>query len=177
MKVLSTTGPSLPCLIVGLLCLAGGSIRAASTNVNIVDFAFNPSAVSIQPNDSVTWSWVGTFSHSSTSNDTNLWNSGIQGTGATFSHTFTSAGTFPYHCMVHPFMTAAVTVQSQTATNVPPTVSITSPADGSTFPAPWSGTIQANAADSDGTVTKVSFFAGTNLLEPFPTRPVRPALP
>lgn len=49
-------------------------------------------------------------------------------------------------------------------TNNPPTVSMTSPADGAVFTAPASMTLRANAADSDGTVTKVEFFQGTTLL-------------
>jgi hypothetical protein len=46
----------------------------------------------------------------------------------------------------------------------PPTVSITSPADGANFIAPATITINANASDSDGTVTKVEFFQGTTKL-------------
>ncbi|GAA4046939.1 hypothetical protein GCM10022409_36270 [Hymenobacter glaciei] len=49
-------------------------------------------------------------------------------------------------------------------TNVAPTVSLTSPANGATFTAPASVTINANAADSDGTVSKVDFYNGTTLL-------------
>ena len=50
------------------------------------------------------------------------------------------------------------------AANVPPTVSITSPANGATFTAPASVTINATAADSDGTVSKVDFYQGATLL-------------
>ncbi len=104
--------------VLGFVGLGATSALAVSANVSIVDFAFNPSAVSINVNDSVTWTWAGSFSHSSTSDNTNLWNSGILGNGATFSHTFKSAGSFPYHCVVHPFMTASVTVHGQTATPI-----------------------------------------------------------
>jgi plastocyanin len=31
--------------------------------------------------------------------------------GATFGFTFTKAGTFAYHCSIHPSMTATVVVQ------------------------------------------------------------------
>lgn len=48
--------------------------------------------------------------------------------------------------------------------NQPPTVSITSPANGATFTAPASITINANAADADGTVRRVQFYNGTTLL-------------
>jgi hypothetical protein len=43
-------------------------------------------------------------------------------------------------------------------------VSIVSPASGSVFAAPWTGTIQAATADADGTVSKISFYLGETLL-------------
>jgi len=50
------------------------------------------------------------------------------------------------------------------AANEPPTVSLTSPANNSVYPAPASILLEATAADSDGMVTKVEFFNGTTLL-------------
>jgi beta-glucanase (GH16 family) len=58
----------------------------------------------------------------------------------------------------------AVGITVNPAPNVPPTVSITSPTNGATFAAPASITINASAADSDGTVTQVEFYQGTTLL-------------
>jgi hypothetical protein len=55
--------------------------------------------------------------------------------------------------------------------NAPPTVSITSPANGSTFTAPANVTVNANALDSNGTVTKVDFYNGTTLLGTDTTSP------
>ncbi len=49
-----------------------------------------------------------------------------------------------------------------TGTNQPPTVSITSPAAGATFTAPATITVTATASDTDGTITKVDFYRGTN---------------
>jgi endoglucanase len=51
-----------------------------------------------------------------------------------------------------------------TPTNAVPTVSITSPANGTSNTAGASITITATAADSDGTISKVSFYRGTTLL-------------
>ncbi|MFZ6012440.1 MAG: Ig-like domain-containing protein [Bacteroidota bacterium] len=48
--------------------------------------------------------------------------------------------------------------------NTNPTTSITSPANNASFSAPASITISANAADSDGTITKVEFFQGSTKL-------------
>ncbi|APV48358.1 hypothetical protein BWI17_00845 [Betaproteobacteria bacterium GR16-43] len=46
-----------------------------------------------------------------------------------------------------------------TAPNLPPTVSITAPANGATFTAPASFTITATASDADGTIASVAFFS------------------
>ncbi|PJJ60568.1 glycosyl hydrolase family 18 protein [Hymenobacter chitinivorans] len=51
-----------------------------------------------------------------------------------------------------------------TVANTPPTVSLTSPASNATFAAPASITITANAADANGTVSKVEFYQGTTKL-------------
>jgi hypothetical protein len=59
---------------------------------------------------------------------------------------------------------AAVNVNVGPPLTDPPTVSITTPLDGASFLAPASITINANAADTDGTVTKVEFFNGATKL-------------
>ncbi|HEV2392354.1 MAG TPA: TIGR03118 family protein [Verrucomicrobiae bacterium] len=106
-------------------------LHAATVNVSVVDFAFTPASVTINQNDEVTWNFssANQAPHSSTS-DGGLWDSGILGAGAGFSHTFNLSGNFPYHCTVHPFMTASVTVQAPPTppppTNNPPPVSTAS---------------------------------------------------
>jgi hypothetical protein len=58
-----------------------------------------------------------------------------------------------------------VTVRARTSTtNTPPTASITSPSNAATFTAPASITINASATDSNGSVTRVDFFNGSQLL-------------
>jgi plastocyanin len=126
------------------------ALSATTANVSIVNFAFSPPSVNINVNDSVKWTWAG--SPHSTSSDTGLWESGVRGTGAIFTHTFTSAGSFPFHCSVHPFMTGTITVQSA---DVPPTVMIANPTNGSVFAAPATLALTATASDSDGSITNV----------------------
>src|SRR5882672_5622780 len=117
-------------LLVGTLGMPGAAWQVSAavvTNINIVDFAFTPPAVSVQVNDQVVWTWAGAANHSSTS-DTGLWNSGILGPGSSFTNAFLSAGNFPYHCALHAFMTASITVTSGASTNGPPVI-LTQPQD------------------------------------------------
>ena len=84
-----------------------------STIVIIRDFQFTPQAVRVRPGTRVTWvncGPAGDESHTSTS-DANGWNSGLLAPGATFTREFPQAGSFPYHCIPHPGMTGAVTVE------------------------------------------------------------------
>ena len=117
---------------------------AASVNMNIEPSAFDPDNVTINVNDQVVWAWV-SDSHSTTSDD-GLWDSGIFDTGHVFTNTFTSAGSFPYFCIVHGF-TGSVNVQAGDSL---PTVAITSPTDGAAFASPAIVPIIASANDSDG---------------------------
>jgi plastocyanin len=150
--------------------------QAAVVNVSIQDYFFNPAAVTINVNDQILWTWADADLHSSTSGvyptPDGLWESGLFAQqGVTFSHSFTSAGTFPYYCSYHGF-TGSVTVQ---AANVPPSVAITAPTNGAVFAAPWTGAIKATASDSDGTVSKVDFFAGTTRLGTVTSPPPSPS--
>jgi Galactose oxidase-like, Early set domain/Bacterial Ig domain/Glyoxal oxidase N-terminus/Fibronectin type III domain/Kelch motif len=65
----------------------------------------------------------------------------------------------------------AATLSSGATGNIPPSVNITSPADGSTFMAPANITISATASDSDGTVSKVDFYQGANPIGTATTAP------
>lgn len=147
------------------LAFGASSSFGSTTNVDIEPFSFDPQNVTIQVNDEVTWNWVSDF-HTSTS-DNSLWDSGLHNTGFVFSHTFTAAGSFPYICSFHGFE-GNVTVQ---AANAAPTVSITSPADGSSFTAPATVPVTATASDPDDNITNVSFFDGGTLLGSAATAP------
>jgi hypothetical protein len=49
---------------------------------------------------------------------------------------------------------------TELSTSDPPTIGLTAPADGATFTAPSSITLEADASDPDGSVATVTFFAG-----------------
>jgi len=147
------------------------SALAAVSNVNLVGLSFAPSAVTINVNDTVQWTWSG-FSHTSTSDTVGLWDSGLHSAPFSFSHTFPSAGTFPYRCTTHAVlygMVGSVTVQA--AANVPPTVAITNPPNGTVLSAPATIDLAATASDSDGSVANVQFFQGPASLANVTSRP------
>jgi len=60
--------------------------------------------------------------------------------------------------------TTSATIGITVTTDAPPTVSITAPSGGSAVPLGKPVTITATASDSDGTVSKVDFYAGATLI-------------
>ena len=86
-----------------------------STVVAIENFTFIPAQVTIGSGARVTWinCDVGNEDHTSTA-DQGAWDSSLLTAGppsALFTFTFTSAGTFSYHCTPHPTMQGSVVVQ------------------------------------------------------------------
>jgi regulation of enolase protein 1 (concanavalin A-like superfamily) len=63
------------------------------------------------------------------------------------------------------------TLTQPAPTNQPPVVTLTAPASGSTFTAPASITLQADALDSDGHIARVEFYADATLVATTTTAP------
>lgn len=78
--------------------------------VSIIDFAFEPAELTVAMGTTVTWTNDDDVTHTVTADD-GAFDSGNLPSGETFSHTFDEAGTFPYHCEIHPGMTATVVVE------------------------------------------------------------------
>ncbi|PXF26078.1 MAG: PEFG-CTERM domain-containing protein, partial [Thaumarchaeota archaeon] len=86
---------------------------------------FLPNPVTIDIGATVTWENNDSAAHTVTSGsasdgpdgvfDSSLIMAPQGGTVNTFSHTFDSAGTYDYFCMVHPWMSGAVIVEDFTA--------------------------------------------------------------
>jgi plastocyanin len=72
--------------------------------------AFAPDDVEVAVGGTVTWVNNDRTSHTSTSNQSG-WDSGSIAPGRQFSKTYTAAGTFSYHCAIHPGMVGTVTVR------------------------------------------------------------------
>ena len=73
------------------------------------DQSFDPPQISVPTGGIVSWTNDDSIQHTVTS-DEGLFDAGPISPGDTFENTFDSAGEFGYHCAIHPFMTAVVTV-------------------------------------------------------------------
>ncbi len=95
----STTAPAAP----------GSSSSPGGTEVSIANFAFSPDTLTVKPGTTVKWTNNDTTAHTVTADDKSF-DSGNLDPGKSFSFTFKQAGTFSYHCSIHPNMKAKVVV-------------------------------------------------------------------
>ena len=65
--------------------------------------------LTVKTGTTVTWTNKDGTAHTVTADD-NSFNSGNMANGASFSHKFDAAGTYPYHCQYHSMMTASIIV-------------------------------------------------------------------
>ena len=83
----------------------------ATNQVKISNFAFNPVDITVKKGTKVTWTNQDSTNHTITENDgKNGPSAPPTGHGESYSFTFNEAGTFHYHCSIHPEMTGTVTV-------------------------------------------------------------------
>lgn len=94
---------------------AGNGQAVTITTDSSGSFAFSPATLTIKVGTTVTWTNMTQAPHTVTSDDGKSFDSGISHpiatAGGTYRFTFTKAGTFPYHCQIHPFMKATIIVQ------------------------------------------------------------------
>jgi plastocyanin len=155
--------------IVTMLFAQTTSTHGASVTVLVGSggLRFVPATANIPVNDSVIWSWAGSF-HSSTSGTppgtpNGLWDSGVNNLPHSFTNTFTTAGNFPYFCSIH-FGSGMVGNIIVTNPAVPPVVTITNPASGIVLSAPASLNLAASASVDSGSIASVEFFQGATSL-------------
>jgi plastocyanin len=80
------------------------------TSINIQSFAFVGGTITVALGTQVTWTNKDASPHTVTSDSGTELSSGSLAQNATYSHTFNTAGTFPYHCTFHSSMTGSITV-------------------------------------------------------------------
>ena len=115
--------------LIGLFLLRSSTWAASYTVQMTSGLTFSPNTMSIGEGDSVTWTNVSSFAHTSTSGNAptsnGLWGSGTLNAASNFTVTFTNfaGGSYPYFCSFHwpEGMTGTLTITNATVT--PPTLS------------------------------------------------------
>jgi plastocyanin len=104
--------------IAGLACSGDdgpsepGDTNNTSPTVTVTNNLFNPSALSVPVNSTVTWQWnSGGVAHNVTFQDGTA---SADLTSGSFPRTFSTAGNFPYMCTLHPGMAGSVSVTAST---------------------------------------------------------------
>jgi len=89
---------------------ASSGSSAAGSAVSIKNFAFSPDTLNISVGTTVTWTNNDSTTHTVTADDGSF-DSGNLDSGKSFTFTFKKAGTFTYHCSIHPNMKATIVVK------------------------------------------------------------------
>ncbi|MGD1054710.1 MAG: cupredoxin domain-containing protein [Nitrososphaerales archaeon] len=120
-------------VVLALASFVTPSHATGGVAVSISGFAFHPATITvvIGVNNTVTWTNNDATSHTVTS-DNSLFGSGTLAPGATYTQTFDQAGTYGYHCSIHPTMKGTVHAVSQTTTATSSSRSISTPPSTST---------------------------------------------
>ena len=83
-------------------------IPAKTYNVSVINFSFNPQVLTINKGDTVVWTNQDSVPHQ-------VWGDAFKGpvmsNGQNYSFVFNGAGTFAYHCNIHPSMTGTIVVK------------------------------------------------------------------
>lgn len=117
---------SIPIALMLLACGCGGAgygdgggtpapactaaTATATTQVDIQGMSFVPSCVKVAAGAMVTFTNMDTLQHTATA-DGGSFDTGALLTNQSSAKTLATAGTFPYHCTIHPGMRGTVIVQ------------------------------------------------------------------
>jgi plastocyanin len=99
----SATATPLP------LSTATPTRAAMQISATIQNVAFSPNTITIASGSTVTWTNRDGAAHTVTADD-GSWGSSTLRQGGTYSHVFTSLGSYTYHCAIHPFMKGTLVV-------------------------------------------------------------------
>jgi len=85
------------------------SSEAPAVTVNIQNFAFAPPEVTAAVGETIGWTNGDSTAHTATTDDGGC-DTGNIAQNATAGLVFDAAGTYAYHCKIHPNMTATITI-------------------------------------------------------------------
>lgn len=87
---------------------SSGGASAGGDAVTIQNFSFSPASLTVKTGATVTWTNKDSVAHTVVGTD---FKSDQIAPGATYTHAFTTAGSYDYHCSIHPSMTGTIIVQ------------------------------------------------------------------
>ena len=87
-------------------------VAKGAATVSMVDYAFSPATVTVNPGDTVTWINSGEEDHDAVGSG---FSTGTVSPGGSGAATFSSAGSFAYVCSFHPDMKGTVVVNDTSA--------------------------------------------------------------
>ena len=113
-----STGVFLAALGLGIAGLGAGAGNVTSSaqpkpetmEVKIDNFSFGPAELTVRVGTTIRWTNRDDIPHTVVSTD-KVFKSKVLDTDDEFSFTFSTPGTFPYFCSIHPKMTGRVVVQ------------------------------------------------------------------
>lgn len=112
-------------LVGGLVAVAGVSVAslaspnpasaqlggAKSTTIGVKSLSFDPNKVTVKVNEPITFVWRQTVAHNIVFDDKTLPKSKTQNKGTWPLKGIAKAGTYKYHCTLHPGMNGQITVK------------------------------------------------------------------
>jgi plastocyanin len=84
--------------------------QGTASNTECADQCYMPSTVTVTVGGKVTWKNVDSAAHTATATDSSF-DTSLVNAGASASNTFSTAGSYPYMCILHPWMKGTVNVQ------------------------------------------------------------------
>jgi LPXTG-motif cell wall-anchored protein len=130
------------------------AVAHAAGSDTIKDFSFSPATVTVTAGETITWTNDGPTGHSATADDGSF-DTGILSQGHSGSHTFTTPGTYSFHCTPHPFMQGKVVVLAAAGSRSSPRSSGSTGSSGAT-----NGTTAAGSTGTSGTSTGTATSGG-----------------
>src|SRR4249919_3173286 len=137
----------IPIAIAGVALVLAAPASTATSTVQIKGTGFVPAAVTVNQNDSVTWTNADTKDHQVVANGGSF-ASPILAKGKSYTHAFHGGGTFRYHDGLHPALKGTVTVRG-----APPVVTLATSAPIVKFGAQVTLTGVVNSKRTGETVT------------------------
>ncbi|HUB04058.1 MAG TPA: cupredoxin domain-containing protein [Solirubrobacteraceae bacterium] len=101
---------TMPMPSTGLTGKATVELHRAVVQVKISNFAFKPARIVVSPGTKVVWTNEDSDPHTVTTDKPGFSSQALD-TGSHYAEVIRRAGTYTYHCTIHPFMHGAVVVQ------------------------------------------------------------------